>query len=301
MAESAAQRATANALFGSGEYDSAIKEYDAAVSTCPNYLDYDLAVLRSNISACHLKLNAWKDAIAAATAALDKLDMLDGTERRKEDEAASDTAAEADVEEIVSPEAARIASTAPLDSQGHTAAQVQKLRIKALLRRAKARSELQGWSALEGAMEDYKTLSALPGLSPQDAKVVQRALVTLPPRAKAAQETETAEMMGKLKEVGPVCCRRAVPGQADVGPQAREWLAQALWSVDRQLQPRQGRLGRVQRELWEMSRIGGISISTIRFQAQRCMPSCHSFVSKATMQRRRRCRRCLSSRQTRSS
>jgi len=38
-------------------------------------------------------------------------------------------------------------------------------------------------------------------LSAADRKVVQRQLVQLPPRTKAAQEKEMGEMMGKLKEV----------------------------------------------------------------------------------------------------
>jgi len=38
-------------------------------------------------------------------------------------------------------------------------------------------------------------------LSAADKKVVQRQLVQLPPRTKAAQETEMGEMMGKLKQV----------------------------------------------------------------------------------------------------
>lgn len=40
------------------------------------------------------------------------------------------------------------------------------------------------------------------GLPPQDKKVVQRALATLPPRLEQAKQNEMGEMMGKLKEVG---------------------------------------------------------------------------------------------------
>ena len=36
----------------------------------------------------------------------------------------------------------------------------------------------------------------------QDKKIVQEALVKLPPRIKQAQEKEMGEMMGKLKELG---------------------------------------------------------------------------------------------------
>lgn len=39
-------------------------------------------------------------------------------------------------------------------------------------------------------------------LSSADMKIVQRQLLQLPPRTKAAQEKEMAEMMGKLKSLG---------------------------------------------------------------------------------------------------
>lgn len=39
-------------------------------------------------------------------------------------------------------------------------------------------------------------------LSAADKKIVERQLVQLPPRTKAAQEKEMGEMMGKLKQVG---------------------------------------------------------------------------------------------------
>jgi hypothetical protein len=38
-------------------------------------------------------------------------------------------------------------------------------------------------------------------LSLADRKIVQKQLVMLPPRTKAAQEKEMGEMMGKLKQV----------------------------------------------------------------------------------------------------
>ena len=39
-------------------------------------------------------------------------------------------------------------------------------------------------------------------LSPADRNVVQRQLVLLPPRTKAAQEKEMGDMMGQLKQLG---------------------------------------------------------------------------------------------------
>lgn len=81
-------------------------------------------------------------------------------------------------------------------------ADVQKIRAKALLRRARGRIELGGWSNLAGAQEDYKQLASMKNLPPSDQKVVKAALRDLPPRVNAAQEKEMGEMMGKLKDLG---------------------------------------------------------------------------------------------------
>lgn len=81
---------------------------------------------------------------------------------------------------------------------------ILRIRAKALMRRARARSEEGGWANLAGAEEDYRLLEQMPNLSPADVKVVKTQLRTLPPRTKAAQEAETAEMWSKLKEVSPL-------------------------------------------------------------------------------------------------
>ncbi|KAK2041922.1 hypothetical protein LZ31DRAFT_376258 [Colletotrichum somersetense] len=233
LAESNASKTAANALFSSSKYDEAIAKYDEAVAACPNYLDYELAVLRSNIAACHLKLERWKDAVASATAALDGLDRIDKEaalerERREKDKATAAAAAAAaaagekkkddddddDVEdEIVSAGASR-AAPAPQQQQPdedddneeaarrRRADDVLRIRAKALMRRARARSEDGGWQSLAGAEEDYRALAAMPNLAPADRRIVQSQLRALPARTKAAQEKETAEMWGKLKELG---------------------------------------------------------------------------------------------------
>lgn len=79
---------------------------------------------------------------------------------------------------------------------------IQRIRAKALMRRAKARSEKGGWGDLQSAEDDYKVLSQMPALPPQDRKIVQKALAELPPRINIAKETEMGDMMGKLKELG---------------------------------------------------------------------------------------------------
>lgn len=79
---------------------------------------------------------------------------------------------------------------------------IQRIRSKALMRRAKAKYELGGWGNLQGAEEDYKALSSGPKLPPQDMNVVQKALRNLPSLINAAKEKEMGDMMGKLKELG---------------------------------------------------------------------------------------------------
>jgi len=208
------QKSHANALFTTAQYGPAIQGYNLALSTCPAYLDYELAVLRANIAACHVKLQEWKAAVESATQALEGLEALDPTvsaprsgERGDGDQGAEGKArgkeGKADgggmVEEVDDETAAKIEA---LEKSGHTTDEVRKIRTKALLRRARARSELGGWSALQGADEDYKTLDATANLSSLDRQTVQRALRELGPRLEQARKTEMADMMGKLKQLG---------------------------------------------------------------------------------------------------
>ena len=79
---------------------------------------------------------------------------------------------------------------------------MQRIRAKALMRRAKAKSQLGGWGNLQGAEDDYKALSKLPSLPPQDNKIVQKALAELPLQINRAKENEMGDMIGKLKELG---------------------------------------------------------------------------------------------------
>ncbi|ROV98032.1 hypothetical protein VMCG_06981 [Cytospora schulzeri] len=212
LQESNTHKAEANALFNSGKYDAAIAKYDEAVSVCPNYLDYELAVLQSNVAACNLKLEEWKDAITTATAAVDKLDKLETRLAEEEKEAAEAKAKdEEEVEdEIVSSGAEKAGPPIPKDEEvdPEEAARrkrrddIKRIRYKALIRRARARSEAGGWSNLSGAEEDYKTLSKMDNVTPSDRKMIQQQLRTLPAKVKQAQEKETTEMWGKLKDLG---------------------------------------------------------------------------------------------------
>ncbi|OSX67409.1 hypothetical protein POSPLADRAFT_1130294, partial [Postia placenta MAD-698-R-SB12] len=74
--------------------------------------------------------------------------------------------------------------------------------VKALQRRAASNEQLNTWSSLSSAQEDYnKLLEILPPSSPQLPEI-RRSLASLKPRVEAAQKEETAEMVDKLKGLG---------------------------------------------------------------------------------------------------
>jgi tetratricopeptide (TPR) repeat protein len=222
LATSNTTKAEANTLFSQARYSEAISTYDRALGSCPNYLDYEIAVLKSNISACHLKLEEWKEAVEAANAALDGLNRIDpspntvsegvrngrdGSKRRRS-LGQEPTASDPDVNGVVElaedeDDSAALEKLAVSDARK---TDISRIRAKALMRRARARASLSGWANLAGAEEDYQTLASDPRLSsilPQsDMKVVRASLRDLPSKIAAAKEKEMAEMMGKLKELG---------------------------------------------------------------------------------------------------
>lgn len=202
-----------NSLFGAGSYSDAIQSYDRALAELPLYLDFELAVLRANVAACHLRLAEWKAAVDSAEKGLAGLEGLEPlpvvakAEKGKDGkggEVKEIGSGDGDdvVEELDEDAAARIDKLA---DSGHTLDEVRKLQVKLLMRRAKARGELGGWAALQGAEEDYRVL-LLPGmakfLSPADARTVRESGARLAPRLNAARDAEMAEMMGKLKGLG---------------------------------------------------------------------------------------------------
>ncbi|MCJ1368992.1 hypothetical protein MMC20_000199 [Loxospora ochrophaea] len=216
--DSNTQKSQATALFTSSRYSEAVGQYDKALASCPNYLDYEIAVLRSNIAACHLKLEDWKAAVEAATGALDSLARLEppppktkegeseGEEEGKpshgdknnDDSGSGDTVVEIK-SEGADAEKEELAALARSDQRKED---IQRIRAKALMRRAKGRAEQGGWGNLQGAEEDYKQLAQIPRLPSRDLAIVRAALSTLPARINAAKEKEMGEMMGKLKELG---------------------------------------------------------------------------------------------------
>ncbi|KAJ5127981.1 hypothetical protein N7448_008760 [Penicillium atrosanguineum] len=189
-------KAEANQLFSAGCYDQAISCYDRALASCPNYLDYDIAVIRSNIAATYLKLEDWKSATDSATMAIERLDKVIPPAAEKKDQSdskAADTQANDAVIEL---------SGMRLKDQDEQRTNVLRIRAKALMRRAKAKSETGGWASLQGAAEDYQALAAMENLPAGDRRIVQRALLELPDRIKEAREKEMGEMMSKLKGLG---------------------------------------------------------------------------------------------------
>lgn len=129
-----------------------------------------------------------------------------------------DTASIADVVELDDSPGAS-SSSEPEDTAAQLArlelsdarrADISRIRAKSLLRRARARSHPTetSWSTLSGAEEDLKLLISTRSLSdalpPGERREIQKTLMDgeLPRRTREARERETAEMMGKLKELG---------------------------------------------------------------------------------------------------
>ncbi|KAE8145695.1 putative tetratricopeptide repeat protein 1 [Aspergillus avenaceus] len=205
LEESQSIKSEANKLFTVACYDQAISCYDRALASCPNYLDYEVAVLRSNMAACYLKLEDWKASVDSATSCLDRLEKIipsadesDKPKNRKQDSGSADAVVEisGDNEEAEQEELKR------LHKNDERKNDILRVRAKALMRRARAKSQLGGWGNLQGAEEDYKLLAAMENLPPDDKCIVQKALRELPARINQAKENEMAEMMGKLKDLG---------------------------------------------------------------------------------------------------
>lgn len=74
LASSHELKSQANTQFSKQDYSSAISTYDRALAELPSFLDYEMAVLQSNIAACHLKLEQWKEAVESCEKGLDGLE-----------------------------------------------------------------------------------------------------------------------------------------------------------------------------------------------------------------------------------
>ncbi|BCS04264.1 uncharacterized protein AKAW2_80065S [Aspergillus luchuensis] len=208
LGESHTIKAEANKLFTAACYDQAISCYDRALASCPNYLDYEVAVLRSNMAACYLKLEDWKASVDSATACIDRLDKVvppatgaadvEGVKGKQPQESSGEDA----VVEITGDDDEAEEELKRLQKQDERKRDVLRIRAKALMRRARAKMQLGGWGNLQGAEEDYKELAAMDNLPPEDKRIVQKALRELPAKIGQAREKEMGEMMGKLKDLG---------------------------------------------------------------------------------------------------
>lgn len=123
---------------------------------CPNYLEFEIAVLRANIAACSLKLNDWKNAIDSATSCLQCLERIDQTQEssnKAEPEGVDDAQMKKEVHISDGEEDAATHRSEALSKSTRTHSEIQRLRAKALMRRAKARLDAGGWANLQGADE----------------------------------------------------------------------------------------------------------------------------------------------------
>lgn len=165
LQQSHSQKLFANTLFSSSHYTDAISKYEQALSLCPNYLDYEIAILKSNIAACFIKLEDWKAAVDSATEALDRLErilqlpsslsLFKGKDMEKEDEKGHNDD-DGKVVEITAEgggEQEEKDALAALQKRDKQKVDGQRIRAKALLRRARAKSELGGWANLQAAHE----------------------------------------------------------------------------------------------------------------------------------------------------
>lgn len=151
-----------------------------------------------------MKLQDWKAAVDSATASIDCLERCLPKPNKAEDGDANpgpENKEDAVVELSGDDEDEETKQLEKLQQEDSRRQAVKRIRAKALMRRARAKTELSGWANLQGAEEDYKELAAMDNLPPSDQKIVQKGLRELPARIQVAREKEMGEMMGKLKDV----------------------------------------------------------------------------------------------------
>ena len=108
-------------------------------------------MLKSNISACHLKLEDWKAAVESATASLDALERLQPTKGKKSTEL--DEEKDGAVVELEGEGEDAEKELADLKLSDERKEDIRRIRAKALMRRAKGKMEQGGWGNLAGAEE----------------------------------------------------------------------------------------------------------------------------------------------------
>ena len=188
------------------------------------------------MAACYLKLEDWKASVDSATACLDCLEKVipsanensDAPQEKQQESGSTDAVVEitGDDEEAEQEELKRLQK---VDERKND---VMRIRAKALMRRARAKSQLSGWGNLQGAEEDYKLLASMDNLPPDDRRIVQKALRELPDKIAKAREKEMAEMMGKLKDVSlAFLCLNSLLFTLTNMP-AGQWNPQTIWAFN---------------------------------------------------------------------
>lgn len=128
-------------------------------------MEYEIAVLKSNIAACHLKLEDWKAAVDEATKALDALGRLEKDEKKGTEEdggggGQNGVEKEDDGGVIeLNGEGDDFEELEKLKMSDQRRDDVRRIKAKALMRRAKGRTEQGGWANLQGA-EEGKTVTS---------------------------------------------------------------------------------------------------------------------------------------------
>ena len=110
-------------------------------------------MLKSNIAACHLKLEDWKSAVDSATAAIESLERLSPEKKVEKKGDADGNGDDNGVVEIEGEGEEADKELASLKLSDQRKEDILRIRAKALMRRAKAKSELGGWGNLQGAEE----------------------------------------------------------------------------------------------------------------------------------------------------
>ncbi|RVX66306.1 hypothetical protein B0A52_09737 [Exophiala mesophila] len=181
IASSHSLKAQANTQFAKQDYTQAISTYDRALAELPNYLDYEMAVLQSNIAACHLKLEQWKSAVQSCEKGLQGLERELPTAPKKTEKGKkskqtnksqakagglnSDTESEDEPSAPIPPQtddqvveldssADEADMLAKLNLSDQRKADIHRIRTKLLLRRARARSSLPFAKAEDPAQND---------------------------------------------------------------------------------------------------------------------------------------------------
>lgn len=138
-------RLSANKQFQSQDFSSAISTYEKSLAELPVYLDYEVAVLQSNIAACHIQLKEWKDAIEAAEKGLESLEREWPTPKPKPTKKSQDVdntdAEDSKVIELPeeNTEADNAALLKELDLSDQKKTDIIRIRTKLYLRRARAK------------------------------------------------------------------------------------------------------------------------------------------------------------------